>query len=65
VNHAGLRDGRKHSLGILHGIGQRLLAEYDLARFRGRDRDRRVQIARRGDVDDVDVRPRDDGFPVG
>jgi hypothetical protein len=35
------------------------------ARFRGGDRDRRVQIAWRRDVDDVDVLAGDDGFPVG
>ncbi len=37
-------------------VGQRLLAEDDLARARGGDRDLGVRVARRADVDDVDVR---------
>jgi len=65
IGHAGLGDGGQHPLGFGHRIPERLLAEHGLARARGGDRDRGVRIAGRADVDDVDVRPCDDCFPVG
>ena len=65
VDDAGLLGGGVHALGVGDGVGQRLLAQDRLAGLGGRDRDRRVRIAGRADVDDVDVLARQHLLPAG
>ena len=56
---------RRHRLGLGQRIGERLLAQHVLARPQCGDRDRRVQVAGRGDVDQLDVVAGDQRAPVG
>ena len=65
VRHAGLLHRLPHRLRLAHVVGERLLAQDRLARLRRRDRDLGVAVARRRDVDDVDVGPCDHLAPVG
>jgi hypothetical protein len=65
VQHARLADLGEHAVGLRDRIGQRLLAKHYLTGARCRDGNGRVQIARRADVDQVDVLAVDDGLPVG
>jgi hypothetical protein len=64
---AGVRGvgGRVHRLGLGQGIGERLLAEHVLARRERGDRDRRVLVAGRADVDQLNVVAGDQRPPVG
>ena len=57
--------GRDHRLGLRDGVGQRLLAQHVLAGLERGDRDLGVGVARRADVDEVDVVARDQRPPVG
>ena len=65
VDDAGLLHRRQHLLGFGDRVGQRFLAEHHLARLGRGDGDFGVAVARRADVDDVDVLPVDDLVPVG
>ena len=65
VDDTGRRRGPVHALALGGGRGQRLLAEYVLARPGGRDRHRGVEEVGRDDADEVHVRARHDLFPVG
>jgi hypothetical protein len=56
--------GRLHRLGFREGVGEGLLAQHVLARGEGGDRDRRVRVAGRGDVDELDVVAGDQRPPV-
>jgi hypothetical protein len=47
--------GVGHRLGLLDGVGQRLLAQHVLAGLQRRDGDLGVRVARGANVDEVDV----------
>ena len=51
----GCAGGRRHLLGLLDGVRQRLLAEHVLAGLQGGDRDLGVAVTGGADVDQVDV----------
>ena len=57
--------GTGHRLGLLHGVGEGLLAQHVLARGERGERDLGVAVAGGADVDEVDVVPFDQGAPVG
>ena len=61
----GALGGRGHRLGLGDGVGQRLLAQHVLAGLERGDGDLGVGVARRADVDEVDVVARDHRAPVG
>jgi hypothetical protein len=65
VEDARALDRIEHALRLRDGVGQGLLAQHDLARFGRGNRDLRMRVARRADVDDVHVVARDRGAPVG
>ena len=50
---------------LVDGVGERLLAQHVLAGLERRDGDVGVRVARRADVDEVDVVPGDQPPPVG
>ena len=56
---------RGHLLCLVQRVRQRLLADHVLAGFQRRQRHGQVQVARRADVDDADLRVGDDLLPVG
>jgi hypothetical protein len=60
------RVGRgRHRLGLGQGVRERLLAQHVLARPQRGDRDRSVQVAGRGDVDQLHIVAGDQRAPVG
>jgi hypothetical protein len=61
----GLGRGRGHLPGLGYRIGQWFLTEHVLAGGDRGEGDLRVRVARRADVDQVDVLPVDDVVPVG
>ena len=61
----GAGGGIRHRLGLFDRVGERLLAQHVLAGLERGDRDLGVRVARRDDVDDVDVIPSDHLAPVG
>ncbi len=65
VRHLGLLDGLDHlePFGAIHG--QRFFAKNHLAGLGGRERDLRMRIVRRADIDGVDVLAFDKLAPVG
>ncbi len=57
--------GANHVLGLLHRVGERLLAQHVLARLERRHRDLGVGVTGGADVDDVDVVALEQAPPVG
>src|SRR4029077_3139069 len=56
-------DRIEHTLGFGERVGERLFAEDNLLSFSGGNRDWHMQIARRADVDNVNVLALDDLLP--
>ena len=63
--HARRFHGRQHLLGFVQSVGEWLLADNMLACPSGSHRHSAMHMARRNDVDDVDIVARHDGLPVG
>ena len=65
MDHLRFFDGIEHLLAFLDIHGEGLFAEDVLAGFGGGDGDLGMDVVRRHDIDDVDIRIIDHGAPVG